>query len=128
MNFISPELNIHRLKNTDTNNDCLYFEFNGKFTETTSKAGADALSNYINENPASQCEFVWDCSNMTGFEIQARKEWYNALQAHKSQIAKVYVISDKLMIRSAAKVMLKYFGIASEIGRSDELLPQSIRQ
>ncbi|WP_436516144.1 hypothetical protein [Ekhidna sp. To15] len=128
MNFISPDLDIQIVKNTDTNNDCLYFKFKGKFSQATSKAGSNAWSNYIGENPTGSFEFVWDCSDMTGFELQARKEWYNAIQRHKDQIFKVYVISDKLMIRSAAKVMLQLFGISSEISRTDEQLPKAIRR
>lgn len=127
MNFISPELDIQLIKNTANPNDCLYFKFKEKFTQTTSKAGSDTWSNYMDEHSDSKFEFVWDCVNMTGFELQARKEWYNAIQKHKSQISKVYVISDKLMIRSAAKVMLQFFGIPADINRSSDQLPATIR-
>lgn len=127
MNFISPQLDIHVLKNLDTNNQCLYFKFNGKFTEETSIAGAKAWSNYMDEKPHEEFEFVWDCKEMSGFEVSARKEWYNAIQKYKDRIAMVHVISNQIMIRSAAKVMLQFFGIQSTISRSDEGLPKTIR-
>ena len=128
MNFISPDLDIQLIRNTESNNLCIYFNFKGKFSQQTSKSATETWASYMNENPTGQFEFVWDCTHMTGFEIQARKEWYNAMQNHKSRITKVYVISDKLMIRSAAKVMLQFFGIPSEISRTDEHLPKAIRR
>lgn len=128
MNFISPDLDIKLIKNTDSINDCIYFKFKGKFSQETSKAGSDVWSSYMAENSSKSFEFVWDCSSMTGFELQARKEWYSAMQNHKDRITKVYMISDKLMIRSAAKVMLQFFGIPSEISRTGEQLPKAIRQ
>lgn len=127
MNFISPELDIQLIKNTDNKHNCLYFRFKEKFTQKTSMAGSQAWSRFMEEKQNASFEFVWDCSDMTGFELQARKEWYNAIQNYKNQIAKVYVVSDKLMIRSAAKVMLQFFGIPSEINRSGDQLPSAIR-
>ncbi|MEO9485438.1 MAG: hypothetical protein ABJG47_18405 [Ekhidna sp.] len=126
MNFISPQLDIQSIKTTHTGSQCLYFKFKQKLTQEASKAGSQAWSQYMNEEAGSSFEFVWDCLEMTGFELQARKEWYNTIQNHKNQIAKVYVVSDKLMIRSAAKVMLQFFGIPSKITRSDNELPSSI--
>ncbi|GAB4232428.1 MAG: hypothetical protein Tsb0034_05210 [Ekhidna sp.] len=126
MNFISPQLKIKALKNPETEQKCLYFRFTGKFTEETSKAGSKAWTDYLREHPGENVEFVWDCKDMTGFEISARKEWYNAMQGFKKRIVKTYVISDQIMIRSAAKVMLSFFGIPSEIGRSGMLLPKGI--
>ena len=127
MNFISPELDIHLLADSGSANACLYFKFKGKLTKETSKAGALAWLNHMDEKAEDNFEFVWDCKEMTGFELQARKEWYNAMQTRKDRITKVYVVSNHLMIRSAAKVMLQFFGIPSEINRSEDQLPATIR-
>lgn len=127
MNFISPQLDIHVMKNMDNTNTCLYFKFNGKFTKETSVSGSQAWARLMEENPDKEFEFVWDCQEMTGFDVSARKEWYNTMQKYKDRIAMVYVISNQLMIRSAAKVMLQFFGISSNISRSDESLPTGIR-
>lgn len=127
MNFISPQLDIHILKNMDTNKNCLYFKFKGKFTQQTSEASTKAWTSFMEEQPNVDFEFVWDCKEMDGFDVSARKVWYDAMQKYKVRIDKVYVISNSLMIRSAAKVMLQLFGISSQIGRSEELLPEAIR-
>jgi len=128
MNFITPELQIHVVRNLASPNPCLYFKFTGKFSTQTSISAAKNWSLFFEENPEEQIEFVWDCKEMTGFELNARKEWYKAMQKHKRRILKVHVISDQLMIRSAAKVMLQFFGIPSEISRSGDELPIEMKR
>lgn len=127
MNFVSPELNIHEIKLIDSNRIALHFKFIGKFTQQTSIAGSRAWTQFMDENPPKEFEFVWDCTEMTGFELSARKEWYNAMQGYKHRIAKAYVISEKIMIRSAAKVMLQLFNIPSKVYKSGEELPKAIQ-
>ena len=127
MNFISAQLDIHVLKNMDIKTTFLYFKFKGKFTEETSIAGSKAWASFLNERPNEKIEFVWDCEEMTGFEINARKEWYETMKGYKDQIKMVYVISNNLMIRSAAKVMLQFFKIPSEINRSGDQLPKTLQ-
>lgn len=123
MNFISPELNIQLLKNLNNDTKCLHFKFREKFKVETSVSASKVWTNFLDEHPNEHVEFVWDCVGMTGFELEARKEWYEAMKNYKDRISKVYMISDKLMIRSAAKVMLQFFGIPSKIERSSESLP-----
>ncbi len=125
MLFISPDLEIKIIDDLEDIN-CMHFVFKGKFSVATSISASACWSNLLSENPNIHYDFIWDCTQMTGFELQARKEWYNAIQKHKNQIKKVYVISDKLMIRSAAKVMLQFFGIKSQIARSNDNLEMKI--
>ncbi|WP_420318722.1 hypothetical protein [Ekhidna sp.] len=127
MNFISPELDIRILNDSSSNNPCIYFKFKGKFNVESALSGTKELTAFMDAHPAAQCEFVWDGQEMTGFEINARKSWYEAMSKYKSRIVKVYVISPNIMIRSAAKVMLTVFGIDSVINKSEEQLPEAIR-
>lgn len=127
MNFTSQELTIHQTKNASNQHLCLYFQFTSKFTQKTAESASEAWKEFMNKHPNDTFELVWDCMDMNGFEISARKVWYDTLTNFKGRIAKVHVVSGNLMIRSAAKVMLKFFGITSEISRSKEELPESIR-
>ena len=127
MNFISPELIIKDVKQADTSKKVLYFQFIGKFTKSSSVEGSKAWTQELGKNDSLPFQFVWNCSDMTGFELSARKEWYDAMQGFKGQITKVYVVSNRIMIRSAAKVMLQFFGIASEIYQSPEDLPDHLQ-
>ncbi len=74
MNFLSPELNIHEIKNVNSDNKVLHFEFVGKFMKKTSVEGSKAWTGFMDEHVQHAFEFVWDCTQMTGFEINARKE------------------------------------------------------
>ena len=127
MNFVSPQLNIKEIKQLESNRKALHFQFIGKFTKETSVAGSNAWTQFMNEHPAKEFEFVWDCTDMTGFEISARKEWYKAMQSYKHRIKKAYVVSSQLMIRSAAKVMLQFFGIPANIYRTEDELPKAVK-
>lgn len=127
MNFDSPQLTIMEIKNLESSRKTLHFRFQGKFTKATSVSGSEAWTQFMNEYPTKEFEFVWDCTDMTGFEISARKEWYHAMKDYKHRIKKAHVISNQLMIRSAAKVMLQFFGIPANIYRTEEELPKAVR-
>lgn len=98
------------------------FNFTGKFTTEVSIKATAYWSSVFDKDPNQQYEFIWDCTQMEGFEINARKEWYKNMQKYKHRIAKVLVICDQIMIRSAARVMLKLFGIPSEMKKSHEYI------
>ena len=106
--------------------NCLHFSFKGKFTEEASISATQSLSAEFDSNPSITYSFLWDCMKMEGFEIAARKEWYRCMKIYKKRISKVCVVSDNILIRGAARVMLQFFGIPSAIVKSyDELLETS---
>lgn len=127
MNFVSPQLTIKEAKNLASNRKALYFRFVGKFTKDASVSGSQAWTQFMDEHQSTEFEFVWDCTEMSGFEISARKEWYNAMQGYKHRIKQAHVISNQLMIRSAAKVMLQFFGIPANIYRTEEELHKAVK-
>ena len=98
----------------------LYFRFKGKFTEETSRLSSRAWHEEMDNNPLKQYVFIWDCEDMTGFEISARKLWYEYMSLHKHQIDRVVVISGSILIRNAARVMLEFFGLHSTVVKSRE--------
>ena len=103
--------------------NCLHFSFKGKFTEEASILATQAWSTEFDSNPTTSYSFLWDCLKMDGFEIAARKEWYRCMKIYKDRISKVCVVSDSILIRGAARVMLQFFGIPSTIVKSfDDLL------
>ncbi|SHJ89466.1 hypothetical protein SAMN04488028_10252 [Reichenbachiella agariperforans] len=105
--FSSPEHGIH----------VLYFRFKGKFTKQESTAGSRAWSEEL-ESSNNSYRFIWDCSEMTGFEPSARTEWYKSMKLYKGRISDVTVISSSILIRGAARVMLEMFGLKSYIVKS----------
>jgi hypothetical protein len=123
MNFISNQLDIRVLNDVASPHPCIYFQFKGKFTEQASIAGCRTWSTEMDAKPSEAFEMVWDCRSMEGFELNARKEWYNCMMKYKDRIAKVHVLGGSLMIRSAAKVMLNFFKLPNEIHKSIDQLP-----
>ena len=121
MEFSSNQLEIK--ENPELGLNCLHFKFKGKFTEETSIQGTQAWAKEFEANPDTQYCMLWDCSQMTGFEPAARKEWYLHMTKYKDRIKEVNVVAKNLIIRGAAKVMLEFFGLKSRVVRSmDELL------
>lgn len=118
MVFVSNQLSI-KLR-TYLGEPCLYFTFRGKFTKDVSQLASESWGKQFEDNPEKSCAFIWDCMEMTGFEIAARTVWYEMMSKHKSRISKVIVISDNIMIRGAARVMMNLFGVSSTIFKSRE--------
>ena len=118
MAFISPELFIEN--QTFQGELSLYFTFSGKLTEVTAKEATKMWSQELTTTSNKKFHFIWDCSKMTGFEIKARSCWYDALKSHHGQIGQVTVIAKNILIRGAARVMLDFFGIYSQMVKSRE--------
>lgn len=104
----------------------VYFTFKGKFSEAASIAATKVMCDTFEIKKDITYTFTWDCRDMTGFEPAARKAWYGCMKENKPKLAMINVISDHLLIRSAAKVMLEFFGIKSTIYRDNTELKQKI--
>lgn len=101
---------------------CLHFVFKGKFTEKASELSTSAWKEEVSKNAGSKYVLVWDCLKMDGFEIGARREWLECMKVLKHSIHSVVVVSDNVVIRGAAYLMLKLFTFESTVVKSfDEL-------
>lgn len=118
MLYTSDNLDIR--EKTDLEKKTLEFTFKGHFTELASKQGAEFWSRVFEAAPDQEFELIWYCTDMTGFDPKARKQWYNCIQRYKQRISMVHVVSKSLIIRGAAKVMMEYFRIKSKMVRSYE--------
>lgn len=94
---------------------CLTFKFKGKFTQTASEESTLAWKEAFAEDPHTKFIVVWDCMEMTGFEMSARREWLKYMHQLHDQIDRVMVISDSVIIRGSARLMLKLFQFKSEL-------------
>lgn len=119
MDFKSPNLDIRT--SPEYGLDVLYFKFKGKFTEMASINGTKAWSEEL-ANSKNNYSFIWDCQTMSGFEPNARREWYDKMKLYKPRISHVTIIASSILIRGAARVMMEFFGIPSKILRSIEEL------
>lgn len=94
---------------------CLNVKFKGKFTELASVQSTKIWKVVFDKQEDSKFIMIWDCLEMTGFEMSARREWLTHLHLLHHQIDRVIVISNSVLIRGSARLMLKLFGFKSEI-------------
>ena len=123
MIFSSSSLSIRT--DNEFGENSLYFQFNGKFTEQDSIDGTRAWASFLDSHPGDFV-FVWDCSNMSGFEIAARLKWYENMKIYTGRIEYIHMISGNILIRGAGRVMLEYFGIKGTIAKSFDALKKTI--
>ena len=96
-------------------NPCLNFIFKGKLTEKASMEAAQKWEQIFESNTTKKYDLLWDCTHMNGFESGARTQWYSKLSMYKRRINHITTISNNIMIRSAAKVMLDFFKIENSV-------------
>lgn len=123
--MILSSTNINISLDPDFSENCLLFEFNGKFTEKASIEGTQAWIKYMTENDG-HFTFIWDCTNMEGFELNARKKWYETMKLFSKRITFIHVVAGNIIIRSAAKVMLNFFGVKGIIVKTMDELKEKV--
>lgn len=89
---------------------CLLFTFKGTLTQKDGHLAIQIWSE-IFEGSDEKYTLIWNCSKMDGFERAARSEWTETLQKWPERIDKIFLISDSIIIRGAARLMLKLFHI-----------------
>ncbi|HCX23405.1 MAG: hypothetical protein CMB80_06860 [Flammeovirgaceae bacterium] len=97
---------------------CVNVRFIGKFTESTSIESTTVWKQTFQKHPKAKFIMVWDCMDMTGFEMSARREWLKHMHELHGQIDRIIVISDSVLIRGSARLMLKLFRFKSEMFNS----------
>ena len=102
---------------------CIKFTFHGKFTtEVCHQAVVDFNKKF--QNSPAPFNFLWDCTPMAGFDLAARKEWITFLQSLEGKLGKVNVISDNIVTRGSARLLLKLFGLEGEVYKNYEEILQ----
>jgi hypothetical protein len=87
---------------------CLYFKFQGQFTEADAKSALGEWKAALAAQQAEKIVLVWDCLQMNGYELGARKIWQTALSELKGQVDTIWVISGSMIINIGARVMATF--------------------
>lgn len=125
------ELQLLTSENVDmalkpTFGECLYFQFKGKLTENGGLLAINAWNQEF-ESSDKKYDVIWDCIDMEGFEMSARKDWSQSLTQSAHRINRVFLISDSIIIRGAARLMLKLFPIELVLIKSRSALSSALR-
>lgn len=87
---------------------CLRFEFKGHFNQEICHAATEAWSKRFEEKSDESFDLLWDCTQMDGFDYDAKNDWVETLGKYADRINSIYVVSDSVLIRGAARVMGKF--------------------
>ncbi len=97
--------------------NCIKFSFQGKFTTQVCHEAVLEFNQKF-RNSATPFNFIWDCTAMSGFDLAARKEWIEFLNSLDGKLGKVNVISDNIVTRGSARLLLKLFHLEGDVYRN----------
>ncbi|MBS1559144.1 MAG: hypothetical protein JST69_10505 [Bacteroidetes bacterium] len=88
------------------NKDFLQFDFEGDLKDPIA---LDCIKQWKDEmrklSPGQKINLIFNCCKMSGFETEARKHWQETMKLFKGQINDVWIVSENIFIRTAAKTM-----------------------
>ncbi|WP_276371148.1 hypothetical protein [Chryseolinea sp. H1M3-3] len=84
-------------------------------------AAARAITTWkeLMDDPASK-NLIYDCTEMTGFDTEARKLWQATMSDCKKQIGNIWIISSNIFILGAAKTMGLLTGFHIKVAKSSD--------
>jgi hypothetical protein len=80
---------------------CLVIVFAGHLSAEDAKTGARRMRQIVEAAPGP-VRMIWDCTRMTGYDPEARTGWQAAIQAIRSKIAGIWLVSDSPTLRMGA--------------------------
>lgn len=105
---------------------CFYFSFIDFFSKEESEYLVELVTPHFSKDLNQQFIQVWDCTEMSSFEMGAKNAWQKMLKLYKTQIHSVYLISDNQIIRLAGRLMSAVVNFPLHILKSNEGLPTEI--
>jgi len=99
------------------NKQYLQFDFPSHLDEV-SAANAIKRWNEMMKPNAGKISIIYNCAKMTGFATDARRIWQDTMKSHKNQIDVIWLVSDNIFIRGAAKTMGLLTGFPIKVTKS----------
>ena len=94
--------------NPELGENCMHFKFKGKFTTEASALSTKAWIKEFEDNKDKVYTHLWDCTQMSDFDFDAKNNWVKTLADYSSQINKIAIVSNSILIRGTARVMSKF--------------------
>ena len=89
-----------------TNKQFLKFVFKGTLTRDLAvQAIKDWSGKLSGVSPDNNVSLIWNCVEMTKYEIDAFKLWHEALLESKSHIEEIWIVTDNSFYKLAARTM-----------------------
>lgn len=84
------------------------FVFKGHFNQEICQAATSVWSQKFDSQPNESYDLLWDCTQMDGFDYDARNDWMETMTRYSERINSIHVVSNSILIRGAARVMGKF--------------------
>lgn len=114
---------IDVVKNHKYGENCLHFVFKGRFTKEASSQATEAWKNEFNSNQEKRYTLIWDCTHMKNFDFDANNEWRRTLSTYTNQIDHIYLVSEAVLIRGAARIMSNVANLNLDAFKSIDEIP-----
>ena len=86
----------------------LHFQFRGTFDLDQSLSAVEQWKKRCNEQPDVKFVHIWDCQQMSGFDMKARNAWLDQLRSKKDATERIILVSENIFIRGAGRLMSKF--------------------
>ncbi len=116
----SPAVDIE--KGIYNSSQFIYFTFKGNFNREASRVAIEAWVKEFETNQRGTYQMVWDCMEMKDFDIRAKNDWMEALAANSIRVDTIFIVSDSILIRGAARLMAKFSKLNIQVCKSYEEL------
>jgi hypothetical protein len=92
------------------NRRCLFLRFEGHLSSEDAQRAITTLSSMVGKHEG-KLTMVWECTQMGGFDTEAREAWQVFIKSIKLKIEAIHLISNNVAIRSGARVVGIFAGI-----------------
>jgi hypothetical protein len=103
---VNPEIKWTDIKNKPH----LFLRFSGRFSSEDARSAIKTLQPMADKVDGG-FTMVWECSDMSGFDTDARESWQVFVKNIKPKIEAIHLISGNILIRTGARVVGIYAGI-----------------
>ncbi|HAA15069.1 MAG TPA: hypothetical protein DCE41_26585 [Cytophagales bacterium] len=83
----------------------LLFTFQGELSKHTAHTLIHKWNNFHKQYRTRRFILIWDATGMTGYDPAARSQWQRMMKEVRDKIDKIYLVSDKRVIRLGANLM-----------------------
>jgi len=91
--------------------DCLKFTFSDKLNIEDANLAIKKWKKAFAEKPQEKIIIIWECSEMSGYDNEARIQWQKTLRETENQIASIWLITTSNIIKLGAAVMSLFISL-----------------
>lgn len=105
------------------NRQCLRFVFKGVLTSQDATQAIEEWTQYFQQHPDERFILLWDSLEMTNYEPLARSMWQKTIKQFKHQIDTIWLITDKIVIKTGAMIMSHFTSFDIKVVKNEEEIP-----